>query len=311
MAKPLISIVIPVYNEEDCLEELGRRLTLVFDSEPLYEFECLLIENGSTDSSMAKMLTLRESDKRFKIVQLARNFHMDGGVTAGLDFVTGDACVIMTADLQDPPEVIPEFIRLWEQGYENIYGEVVERQGTGLARRINSWLFYRLASALTGGLVVKNASDFRLVDRKVYETVRSMDERNRFVRGLFAWTGFSSAKIQVPRPPRFAGESKANFSGVLGLAIRGIFAHSHLPLRFLTFLGTVLSVISLLYLIWTIWDVIVEGVPFEGFGTLVSLILLGFGFVTFSLGIIGEYVGLIYEEVKRRPNYIVRETLGL
>lgn len=306
----LISVIVPVYNEEDCLEELCRRLSQVFDSEMDYEFECVLVENGSTDSSYSKMLAIRDDDNRFKIVQLSRNFHMDGGVTAGLDFVTGDAAVIMTADLQDPPEVIPEFLRLWEQGFENVYGEVLERQGTPLLRRINSWLFYRIAGAFTNGLVVKNASDFRLVDRKVYSTVRDMDERNRFVRGLFAWSGFSVARVPVPRPPRFAGTSKAHFFGVLGLAIKGIFSHSYVPLRALSVVGFSVTVVSLIMLGWTAWRAIFFGVPFDGFGTLLAVILLGFGFMAGALGLIGEYIALIYEEVKRRPNFVVRHTVG-
>lgn len=308
--KKLISVIVPVYNEEECLPELAQRLAQVFDSESTYDFECVLIENGSIDSSFGIMKQIHDSDSRFKIVQLARNFHMDGGITAGLEYVSGDACVIMTADLQDPPEVIPKFLRLWEQGFENVYGEVVERQGIGWARKFNSWLFYKIAGALTEGLVVQNASDFRLVDRKVYETVRGMDERNRFVRGLFAWSGFSVAKVPVPRPPRFAGESKAHFTGVLGLAIKGIFSHSYVPLRLLTIVGLGASLLSLAYFVWFIGHVVVSGVPFDGFGTLIALILLGFGFSFVALGVIGEYLALIYEEVKRRPNFIVRQTFG-
>lgn len=309
--KKLVSVVIPVYNEESCLRELTQRLVAVFASETKYDFECLLIENGSTDNSFGLMEALQAEDARFKIVQLSRNFHMDGGITAGLDFVSGDACVIMTADLQDPPEIIPDFLRLWEEGYENVYGEVIERQGIGWARRVNSWLFYKIAGALTRGLVVQNASDFRLVDRRVYETVREMDERNRFVRGLFSWAGFRVGKVPVPRPPRFAGESKAHFSGVLGLAIKGIFSHSYVALRLITLLGLAASLLSFLYLLWFIGNVLVMGVPFDGFGTIMAVILLGFGFSLSATGIIGEYIALIYEEVKRRPNYIVKKTLGL
>jgi dolichol-phosphate mannosyltransferase len=236
---------------------------------------------------------------------------MDGGLTAGLHFVSGDACVLMTADLQDPPEAIPDFLRHWEQGYENVYGEVVEREGTGPLRKFNSWLFYKIAAALTGGLVVKNASDFRLVDRRVYEAVREMDERNRFVRGLFAWVGFSSVGVPVPRPPRFAGESKAYFLPVLNFAIKGIFSHSYLPLRFITVLGFMMSTFSIIFLAWVGWRAIAYGVPFEGYGTILGVLLLGFGFLSAVIGLVGEYIALIYEEVKRRPNFVVRKTVGL
>lgn len=308
--KKLVSVIVPVFNEEDCIDELCSRLAVVFDGEVDYRFECILVENGSSDGSLEKMLAFRQDDSRFKVLELSRNFHMDGGITAGLDYATGDAAVIMTADLQDPPEVIPQFLRLWEEGYENVYGEVVERQGTGPLRKLNSWLFYRIASALTRGLVVKNASDFRLVDRKVYETVRGMDERNRFVRGLFAWSGFRVARVPVPRPPRYAGKSKAHFFGVLGLAVKGIFSHSYIPLRVLSFVGVLVTFLSLGLLVWTMWRVIAFGVPFDGFGTLLAVTVLGFGFLAAALGLVGEYLALIYEEVKRRPNFVVRHAIG-
>lgn len=307
----LISVIVPIFNEEDCLEELFARLSAVFDAENHYRFECLLIENGSTDRSPSIVREIHQRDSRFKVIQLSRNFRMDGGLTAGLEFVSGDACVLMTADLQDPPEVIPTFIRFWEQGYENVYGKVNKREGVPLFRRINSRLFYRIAAWATAGLVVEGASDFRLVDKRVYLAVRGMDERNRFVRGLFSWVGFSSMAVSIDRPPRFGGSSKADFSKVLDLAIKGIFSHSSLPLRLITVSGVVLSAIALGVLIVFAWRAIFSGVPFEGFGTLFGVLLLGFGFLSASIGIVGEYVALIYEEVKRRPNFVVKETIGL
>lgn len=310
MAKTVISLIVPVFNEVECLDELFSRLGRVFDAEQGYTFECVLIENGSTDDSLERMLEARDKDSRFKIVQLSRNFHMDGAITAGLDYVAGDACVIMASDLQDPPEVIPDFLRLWEQGFENVYGEVVERRGTGPLRKFNSWLFYRLAGRLTNGLIAPNASDFRLADRRVYTAVRAMDERNRFVRGLFAWSGFRTAKVSVPRPPRYAGRSKAHFFPVLGLAIKGIFSHSYLPLRVLGLTGLVVSMLALIGLLHATWRALVVGVPFDGYGTLLGATVLGFGFTAAGLGLIGEYIALIYEEVKRRPNFIVREAIG-
>jgi dolichol-phosphate mannosyltransferase len=230
---------------------------------------------------------------------------MDGGLTAGLSVLTGDACVLMTADLQDPPELIHEFLRKWEQGFENIYGVVTERQGTGPIRTFNSKAFYWLAGKLTDNRIPRNASDFRLLDRKVYEAIRNMDERNRFVRGLVAWVGFKSIGIPMQRPPRFAGESKAYTFKVIDLAFKGIFAHSYIPLRVITIAGLVTSVFSVLlfFVLSARW--VVNGVPFGGFGTLVTIILFSFGILTFMLGIIAEYLGLVYEEVKQRPNYII------
>lgn len=307
----LVSIVIPAFNEADCIDELAVRLQGVFELEVDYEFECIIVENGSTDDTFSMLMNLHAKDGRFKILQLARNFRMDGGLTAGLDYASGDACVLMTADLQDPPELIHDFLRNWEQGYENIFGIVMKREGTGLIRRFNSKLFYLLAHSLTDGRVTRNASDFRLVDRKVYEVVRQMDERNRFVRGLFSWVGFKSIGVPMVRPPRFGGVSKAHTFKVIDLALKGIFAHSYTPLRLISLFGLLVSVGSLVATTWFAALAIFSGVPFPGFGTLLSVLLLGIGVISLILGVIGEYVALIYEEVKRRPNYVVSKKVGL
>lgn len=309
--KKLISIVIPAYNESECVDELSQRLALVFDSEVAYDFECFFIENGSKDDTFEKLRAINQKDRRFKILKLSRNFRMDGGITAGLDYVRGDACVLMTADLQDPPEMIPEFIRSWELGFENVFGVVTKRQGTGIIRTFNSKAFYWLSGKLTDGLVTKNASDFRLVDRKVYLAVKGMQERNRFVRGLFSWVGFKSIGIEMVRPPRFAGESKAYTFKVLDLAFKGIFAHSYLPLRLLSLVGAFVSLFALVLIGTSTFKAVTQGVPFDGFGTLLFMSLFSTGILSFFLGIIGEYIGLIYEEVKARPNFIVETAIGI
>lgn len=310
MDKKLISLIIPAYNEEECVDELFSRLKKVFNLEQQYDFEVIIIENGSIDSTWVKLQNIAEQDSRFKILKLSRNFRMDGGLTAGLDYIKGDACVLMTADLQDPPELIPEFLRYWEQGYENIYGVVTRRVGTGPIRTMNSKLFYWFAGKLTDGRIPRNASDFRLVDKKVYIAVKGMVERNRFVRGLFAWAGFASIGVPMERPPRFGGVSNAPTFKVLDLAFKGIFAHSYKPLRLITIFGVVLSLLSFLSIIPLIFFWLFIGVPFAGFGSLVSLFLLLFGVLFLMLGIVSEYIGLIYEEVKLRPNYIVSEFLS-
>ena len=306
-----VTVIVPAYNEELCVDELASRLKGVFDSEPDYTWQAIIVENGSTDGTWEKLQTISSRYPQFKILRLSRNFRMDGGLTAGLEYVDSDACILMTADLQDPPEMIPSFLRKWEEGYENIYGVVQERQGIGFIRRLNSRLFYKLAGRLSDGEIPENASDFRLVDRKVYETVRSMTERNRFVRGLFAWVGFKSIGVPMTRPPRFAGQSNAHSMKVLELALKGIFAHSYKPLRFISVFGLALSSISFIALIplALIWFFV--GVPFAGFGSIVALILCGLGMQALMLGIISEYLGLVYEEVKGRPNFVVSEKIGL
>jgi dolichol-phosphate mannosyltransferase len=217
-----VSIVIPAFNEQDCVEELTERLIEIFNAEKKYEWEAIVIENGSTDGTWQKLRRIAEKDSRFKIIKLSRNFRMDGGLTAGLNFIEGDAAVLMSADLQDPPEMIPYFLRKWEEGFENIYGVISKRTGTKILRKINSILFYKIAGSLTNKMIPENASDFRLVDKKVYEAVRGMNERNRFVRGLFAWVGFKSIGIPMERPKRFAGKSNADTFKVLELAVKGL-----------------------------------------------------------------------------------------
>lgn len=303
--------MIPAYNEEDCVDELYSRLVELFTLEKAYEFEVIIIENGSIDSTWQKLQKINKVDSRFKVVKLSRNFRMDGGLTAGLDFVQGDACVLMTSDLQDPPEFISKFLREWEQGWENIYAIVSKRSGISFMRRLNSRAFYVIASFMTDGLIPRNASDFRLVDKKVYKAIRDMQERNRFVRGLFAWSGFKSLGIPINRPPRFGGISNAPNRKVLDLALKGIFAHSLKPLRFIAILGLIMFIFTIFVLLplSILWHS--QGVPFAGFGSILGTILLLNSILFLILGIIGEYLGLIYEEVKQRPNYIVSELLGL
>ena len=308
--KKLISIVVPAFNEEDCIDELARRLTAVMDGLTSYQFEALIVENGSTDKTWSLLQKIATSDERFKPIRLSRNFGMDGGVTAGLELATGDACVIMTADLQDPPELIVEFVEKWEAGYENIFMIVEKRSTSNILRQINSKLFYFMADRLTGGLIPKDVSDFRLVDRKVYEAVRGMEERNRFVRGLFAWVGFKSVGIKYPRPARFGGESKARLSTVLRLAKHGILSFSDIPLRFITWFGLICSGLALgTMFIFAILKFLI-GSPFAGFATIVTIVLFFFGLLSFMIGILAEYVAMIHSEVKSRPNFIIAEKLN-
>ena len=309
--KKLITIIVPAYNEEACVEELARQLTAVFAVNDRYDFETLIIENGSVDRTWEILQTINARDPRFKVIRLARNFRMDGGITAGLDYATGDAVVFMTADLQDPPELITEFIKKWEEGYENIYMHVLKRRGTGPIRSFNSRAFYWLAGKLTDNRIPKNVSDYRLLDRKVYEAVRDMKERNRFVRGLVAWVGFKSIGVEAERAERFGGVSNAHSLKVIDLAFKGIFSHSYIPLKLITMTGVVLSLTSFVSIAVFTYVWVFIGVPFAGFGTIVSVAVLAFGTLTFMLGIIAEYLGLIYEEVKGRPNFIVSDVLGI
>lgn len=306
-----ISVVVSAFNEQESIIALARGLQGAFEKNPGYSFEVILVENGSTDATFQKMLEIHREDPRFKIIRLSRNFRMDGGITAGLKYATGDAAVIMTAALKDPPDVIASFIKKWEEGYENVYGVVLSRPGTPFLRRVNSRVFYWIINRLTGGLIPENASDFRLIDKKVYQAINQMEERNRFLRGMFVWTGFKSIGVPFQRNPRYAGESKAYTFQVLELAVKGILAYSYVPLKLIMAMGLFVSALSFMLLAMIVVRALWWGVPFPGFGTIVAIMLLMFGFAFTALGVIAQYIGLIYEEVKQRPNFIVNETIGL
>lgn len=308
--KKLISIIIPVYNEEAVLDELVKRLKQVLIENDKYEFEVILVENGSVDSSFEKLVQVNKEDPRFKIVQLSRNFGCDGGITTGLGYAKGDAVVMMNADLQDPPEMIEKFIAKWESGYDIVYGVIEKRLGVPYLRRTFSSIFYKTINKLSKGAIPENVSDFRLIGKKVCLNVNKMEERNRFLRGIIAWTGFRSVGIPYERPPRYAGESKANFLSVLKLAMDGIFAFSYLPLKMVTALGVLVSFSSFAMILVEIGFFFKYGRVVPGFTTLIIILLFLFGTLFFVLGIIGEYIARIYEEVKQRPNFIVKNEIG-
>lgn len=287
------------------------RLVQIFDLNAEYRWRLILVENGSSDMSWSIIKDLANQDERVTSIRLSRNFGMDGGLTAGLDFATADAVIFMASDLQDSPSAIPLFLTKWEEGYENVYAYISKREGSSLLRRMNSQIFYWIANLITGNKIPKNVSDFRLLSRTAYQSLREMKEANRFMRGLVGWMGFNSVGIDIPRPPRFAGSSKAYTSLVIGMAIRAILAHSYVPLRLISALGVILSLGSILTLIATTFLFLFRGVPFPGFGTLLSVVLLLFGIVFLILGIMSEYLALIYEEVKKRPNFIVKDSIGL
>ena len=308
--KKLISIVIPAFNEDEVLDELKRRLQQVMEINKNYDFEVIIVENGSWDSTFVKLLQINNDDPRFKIVQLSRNFGCDGGITAGLRYAKGDAAIIMNADLQDPPEMIIQFISKWEEGYDIIYGVIQKREGVSLVRKILSSLAYKIIYHLTDATIPKNASDFRLIDKKVYTTVNKMEEKNKFLRGIIAWTGFKQVGIPYERPSRYAGEPKAGFCAAFNVAINGIFSFSYFPLQIATIFGFVASLISFVLILVELALYFKYGQVVPGFTTTIILILFLFGILFSLLGIIGIYIARIYEEVKERPSFIVNEVIG-
>ena len=304
-----ISIVAPAYNEYECIDELVKRLRLVFAELPEYEFEVLIIENGSSDDTIGKLTAVTAEDPRFTVLQMSKAFGCDNGMAAGMAFATGDACIIMTSDLQDPPELIPTFISLWEQGYDNVFGIVNRRHGTGPVRRFNSQMYYWLVSRLSDNAVPRNVSDFRLMDKAVYEAANAMPERNRFQRSIVAWMGYRSIGVVYDRPERFAGETKTEILWVVRNAINSILSSSRVLLRMFPLVGLLITAGAFMGIVVLSINFVANGVPFPGFGTLLCAQLLALGIVTFFLGVMAQYVGLIFDEVQARPNFIVRRVV--
>ncbi|MDD5012077.1 MAG: glycosyltransferase family 2 protein [Candidatus Nanoarchaeia archaeon] len=320
--KRLISIVIPAYNEEEGLDELYRRLQKVLDGLDKYSFEVIIVENGSRDDTYKKLLEIHQKDKRFKIVQLSKNFNCDGGISAGLKYVRGDAVILMNADLQDPPEIIPEFINKWEQGYEIIYGVIQKRKGVSILRKMVSWMFYQTIYSLTNGQIKKNVSDFRLIDKKVYEVINSMPEHNRFLRGMISWTGFKSTGIPFVRAERYkeGGEAKVlsifqRAKNIKWFVTNAIFTFSDFPLKLMTSVGAFTSFLSFILAMYFLGGYLIYGTASPGYvkghTSLMLVILFLFGVLFIFLGIIGKYISKIYDEVKQRPLYIVRDKIGV
>ena len=270
--KKLISVVIPFYNEERNITRLYERLKKVMSTESRYNFEIVAVEHGSQDSTIEKLLEIRKVDKRVKVLQLTKNFgNADAGISAGLAFVKGDAAVIIMADLQEPPELIRKFLRKWEEGYEIVYGIVKKRPGVSLLRKVLSNFFYKFLNLMTDNMFPDNASDFRLIDQKVYKVINSMQERNKFLRGLIPWTGFKQTGVPFERSPRFAGKSNADFLTVLKVASNGIFSFSYTPLKTVTVLGFILSIVSFLIIGYQIALYIINGRGAPGISTVVVL----------------------------------------
>ena len=312
MSKKLISVVIPAYNESDCIGILHSKLSEEFNKHENYHFEVIIVDNGSFDDTFAQIEKISNIDPRFKGVRITRNAKADGGISAGLKFASGDAAIITYADLEDPPEVFGKFIEKWEDGIPHVYGITKRRQGSFI-RRFNSYLFYEIINKLTNNVVPKNVADFRLVDRKVYTELNNLTERNRFLRGLFSWLNFDSVGVEYDRKiKRAAGNSKASTIAVLRLALQGIFVFSTFPLRIASLVGITVSILSFLGISYFVFQYIFfSSLPFNGFGTLVCIILFAFGFLFTLIGILGEYIALIYDEVQGRPIYIVEKKCGL
>lgn len=308
--KKSLDIVTSAFNEEDCIAELFKRIEAVMKDHPEYNWRLLACDNGSTDSTWLQILELSKIHSNILGIRMSRSFTFDQALTCGLDQATGDAIVIMASDLQDPPEVIHKFLQKFEEGYDQVVAKVISKKTVPITRRFLSRLFYLVANRYTNNMIPRGVSDFRLLSKKVYLAARGLREKNRFLRGLIAWTGFNTAVIEIERPERHAGDSKflsIKLSKVIQWASSAILSHTSKPLLSISYLGIGLSAISLVSTIAFAIFWIFKGVPFAGFGTIVGLIIMSFSFLLLSVGVLGQYISLIYEEVKDRPIYIISE----
>jgi polyisoprenyl-phosphate glycosyltransferase len=305
-ALPTCSIVVPVFNEEEVLPELYRRVSQVMaTTEDSYEL--VLIDDGSSDKTWEIMQGLRASDERVSLVRLSRNFGHQIALTAGLEQARGQAVVVLDADLQDPPELIPRMLELWRQGNDVVYGVRTRREGEGLFKRGTAALFYRLIRRLTAVDIPADTGDFRLMSRPVVDALERVRERNRFVRGLVAWLGFRQVGLPYERANRAAGETKYPFSKMLRFAVDAIISFSILPLRLATGFGFLVSLFSFAYAVHAVYLKVITGESLPGWASLMVAITFLGGVQLLCLGIVGEYLGRIYDEVKARPLYLLQD----
>jgi polyisoprenyl-phosphate glycosyltransferase len=305
--RPLLSIVVPVYNESEVIGQTYARLTAVVRAVPGFDYEIIAVDDGSSDGSYAAMVALASSDRHFRVLKLSRNFGHQTAITAGMDVARGDCVVLIDADLQDPPEVIPQMVAKWREGFDVVYAVRTRREGDGLFKRASAALFYRMMRLMVGIDLPVDTGDFRLTSRRVVLALRALRETHRFVRGFVVWVGFKQTSVTFVRAGRFAGTTKYPLRKMLRFAVDGITSFSIVPLRFSSFLSAISGLIALGIAFWAGWvHFFVNGVV-PGWTSIVIAITLVSAAQFLMIGILGEYVGRIYEEVKRRPLYVVRD----
>ncbi len=310
MKNKLISAIIPAYNEEECLHELYKRVTAVLSKLENYDYEILIINDGSKDKTLEILQELHDKDNHIQYVNLARNYGKEIAMAAGFDYVKGDVVVILDADLQDPPELIPDMISYYEAGYDDIYGRRKSRKGETWLKKTTAKLFYKLLQKSTRVDILKDTGDFRLLSRRAVEALKKYKEQRRYTKGFFALIGFKKKEFLYDRDSRVAGQSKWNYFNLFNLAIEGITSFSNFPLRLSSFLGIIVAAFGFIYIVFLVLKTLIFGEPVRGYPTLLSVIIFLGGIQLLSLGVIGEYLGRIFDEVKNRPLYFVEKYSG-
>ena len=305
-----ITIIIPAYNEEETLEKLYDRLSKVLNEITNYEFEMLFINDGSKDRTKEILKELREKDNRVSYVNFSRNFGKETAMMAGMDYAKGDAVVFIDADLQDPPELIPELIKYWEQGYDDVYAKRRSRKGETFIKKFTSKMYYKILQSLTRVEIQKDTGDFRLLDIRCVNALRKMRESQRCSKSMFSWIGYNKKEVLFDRDPRVAGTTKWNYKKLVDLAIDGITSFTTSPLRISTYLSIPTFLTLFIYFIYVIIKCIVQDVPMQAFQAIILICLFFFGTIILFIGIIGEYLGRIFNETKNRPLYFVDDYNG-
>ena len=305
-----VSILVPCFNEEKSLPVFYAETSQVIDALSGYEWELMFVNDGSKDGTLRVLGQLREKDKRVNYLDLSRNFGKENAMLAGFDFVSGDCAILMDADLQDPPSLIPEMLQEWEKGYQDVYAKRRDRGKESWLRKRFSLLFYKILDHYTRFDILQNVGDFRLLDRQCIEAMKRMRESERYTKGMFSWIGFNKKEIVFDRHDRIAGESKWSFRSLFNLAIEGITSFTTAPLRFATIIGSVIALLSVLAGLFYLLKTIIWGDQVRGFTTLIVFISLLGGIQLMAIGILGEYIGRIFNEVKHRPVYLLKSLNG-
>jgi len=302
-----ISVLIPAYNEEPVLEKLFTRLANLANEVKEYDFEFLFVNDGSKDNTLGIIKDFAEKDSRVSYINLSRTFGKEIGMIAGLDYVQGDATVIIDADLQDPPELIPEMIKLWEEGYDDVYAKRRSREGESWLKKYTSKMYYRTLQKITHIPIQEDTGDFRLLDKRVVEAIRQFRDTQRNAKAIFSWVGFHKKEILYDRDERAAGMTKWSYPKLVNLAIDGITSFTTAPLRISTYVGAGVSILAFLYLLFLVIRTTFFGTDLAGYPSMMAVILFLGGVQLLFLGIIGEYVGRIFNETKPRPLYLIEE----
>lgn len=305
--KKLVSILVPCFNEESSLPRLYEEVSRLMDTETAYDWELFFINDGSSDRTITIIKEMFERDPRIAYVDLARNFGKENAMLAGFDYVRGDCMVIMDADLQDPPSLIPDMLRYWEEGYQDVYAKRNTRGKESWLRRRLSMLFYTILDHSTRYEVLRNVGDFRLLDRKCIDALRQLRENERYTKGLFCWIGYRKKEILFNRGDRVAGQSNWGYHALFNLAIEGITSFTTAPLRIATVIGLIVAVWALAYMGWIIAKVLIWGDPVQGYPTIMTVMLFLGAVQLIAIGILGEYIARIFNESKGRPTYLINE----